>query len=29
MGSDDESREVVGYWGVCRGRVDGVDGSHY
>ena len=28
VGRDDESREVVGYWGVCRGRVDGVDGCH-
>ncbi len=29
MGGDDERREVVGYWGMCRGRVDRVDGSHY
>lgn len=29
MGGNDESRKVVGYWGVCRGGVDGVDGSHY
>jgi hypothetical protein len=29
MGGDDERREVVGYWGVCRGGVDRVDGSHY
>ena len=28
MGGDDESREVVGYWGVCGGRVYGVDGGH-
>jgi hypothetical protein len=28
VGSDDERRKVVGYWGVGRGRVDGVDRCH-
>ncbi len=28
MGGDDERREMVGYWGMCWGRVDRVDGRH-
>jgi len=28
MRGDDESRKVVGYWGMCWGGVDRVDGGH-
>jgi hypothetical protein len=28
MRGDDESGEVVGYWGMCWGCVDRVDGRH-
>ena len=28
MRGDDESGEVVGYWGMCWGGVDRVDGRH-
>ena len=28
MGSHYEGWKVIGYWGMCRGRVDGVNGGH-
>jgi hypothetical protein len=28
MRGDNEGREVVGYWGMCWGGVDRVDGRH-
>ena len=28
MGGHYEGWKVIGYWGMCGGRVDGINGSH-